>query len=101
MPYLNPSVGSFLLEKLNFSNELIGIPKHAENWYYESGEDYLTLIDVVILAKFHSYLGTDLPFINVIPAYSKLKNSKLNPDFSLDIVTQSRQRINAAMSMLG
>ena len=105
MPYLNPSVGSFLLEKLNFSTELIEIPKHAENWYYESGEDSLTLIDVVILAKFHSYLGTDkakdLPFINVIPAYSKLKNSKLNPDFSLDIVTQSRQRINAAMRMLG
>lgn len=103
MPYFNPSVGTFVLQKLNFTNELIEIPTHAENWYYESGRDSLTLIDLVILAKFHSYLGTDkvknLPCINLIPAYTKLKNRKLNPDFSLAIVTKAQQRIDAAMGI--
>ncbi|MDD5227879.1 MAG: HDOD domain-containing protein [Methylococcales bacterium] len=103
MPYLNPPVGSLVLHTLGFSNEITEIPKHAEDWYYESDGDKLTLIDVVILAKLHSYFGTarakELPYINSLPAYAKLKNGKLNPDFSLDILSKAQQRIDAAMSM--
>ncbi|MGB4499284.1 MAG: HDOD domain-containing protein [Methylococcaceae bacterium] len=103
MPYLNPPVGALVLHTLGFSSEMTEIPKSAENWYYESGSDELTLIDVVILAKLHSYFGTerakDLPYINSIPAYTKLKNGKLNPDFSLDILIKAQQRIDTAMSM--
>jgi HD-like signal output (HDOD) protein len=104
MPHLNRNVGTFVLQRLDFSNELIEIPKHGENWYYESGQEALTLIDVVILAKFHSQLGTDcakdLPYINSIPAYTKLRNGKLNPDFSLDIVSKAKHRISTAMGIL-
>lgn len=103
MPYLNPPVGALVLHTLGFSNEMAEIPKFAENWYYESGNEQLNLIDVVILAKLHSYFGTDrakdLPYINSISAYTKLKNGKLNPDFSLDILVKAQQRIDAAMSM--
>lgn len=105
MPYLNPPVGSLVLHTLGFAKEITEIPKHAENWYYESESDKLTLIDVVILAKLHSYFGTprakELPFINSIPAYAKLKNGKLNADFSLDILVKAQQRIDEAMSMFG
>ena len=105
MPYLNPPVGSLVLHTLGFSKEITDIPKHAEDWYYESDSDKLTLIDVVILAKLHSYFGTprakELPFINSIPAYAKLKNGKLSPDFSLDILVKAQQRIDEAMSMFG
>jgi HD-like signal output (HDOD) protein len=103
MPYLNPPVGSLVLHTLGFAREISEIPKFAENWYYESGKDELTLIDVVILAKLHSYFGTprakELPYINSIPAYAKLKNGKLNPDFSLDILVKAQKRIDTAMSM--
>ncbi len=103
MPYLNPLVGSLVLHTLGFSNEITEIPKHAEDWYYESESDKLTLIDVVILAKLHSYFGSarakELPYINSIPAYAKLKNGKLNPDFSLDILVKAQQRIDTAMGM--
>lgn len=105
MPYLNPPVGSLVLHTLGFAKEITEIPKHAEDWYYESDSDKLTLIDVVILAKLHSYFGTprakELPFINSIPAYAKLKNGKLNADFSLDILVKAQQRIDEAMSMFG
>ena len=103
MPYLNPAVGSLVLCKLGFSSDITEIPKYADDWYYESGSDTLTLIDVVILAKLHSYFGTehakDLPYINSIPAYAKLENGKLNPDFSLNILTKAQQRIDDAMSL--
>lgn len=105
MPYLNPPVGSLVLHTLGFSKEITEIPKHSEDWYYESDNDKLTLIDVVILAKLHSYFGSprakELPFINSIPAYAKLKNGKLNADFSLDILVKAQQRIDTAMSMFG
>jgi HD-like signal output (HDOD) protein len=101
MPLLNAVIGSDLLETLGFSDEFIEIPNHAENWYYESGKDDLTLLDIVILAKFHSYLGTprakDLPYINSIPAYTKVKNGKLNADFSLDILAKGKQKVDDTM----
>ncbi|HBA65319.1 MAG TPA: cyclic nucleotide-binding protein, partial [Methylococcaceae bacterium] len=79
------------------------IPHHAEDWYYDSG-DKLTLTDIVILAKLHSYIGIqherELPYMNSIPAYSKLNNGKLTPDFSLHILHKAQQRIDAAMQIL-
>ncbi len=105
MPYLNPPVGSLILHSLGFSNEMTEIPRFSEDWYYESNSENLTLIDIVILAKLHSYLGTTstkkLPYICSIPAYNKLRNGKLNSDFSLDILVKAQQRIDIAMSMFG
>ena len=103
LPFLSPASGSLVLRNLGFSEELSNIPKHANDWFHESSSDQLSLIDVVILAKLHSYIGTPkakgLPYINTIPAYTKLKNGKLNPDFSLDVLHKAHQRINAAMSI--
>lgn len=104
IPFLSPSVGSLVLHTLGFAPELADIPKYAEDWFYESDGDRLSLVDVVILAKLHSYFGTnrakEIPYLNSIPAYTKLKNSKLTPDFSLDILHRAQYRINAAMNFL-
>jgi HD-like signal output (HDOD) protein len=104
IPFLNPPVGSLVLHTLGFAPELADIPKYAEDWFYESEGDRLNLVDVVILAKLHSYFGTnrakEIPYLNSIPAYTKLKNSKLTPDFSLDVLHRAQHRINAAMNFL-
>ena len=104
IPFLNPPVGSLVLHTLGFPPELTDIPKHAEDWFYESDGDQLTLVDIVILAKLHSYFGSNkakgLPYINSIPAYAKLKDGKLNPDFSLYLLHKAQQRIAAAMNFL-
>jgi HD-like signal output (HDOD) protein len=104
IPFLSPSVGSLVLHTLGFAPELADIPKYAEDWFYESDSDKLDLVDIVILAKLHSYFGTnrakEIPYLNSIPAYAKLKNSKLTPDFSLDILHKAQHRINAAMNFL-
>lgn len=104
IPFLSPSVGSLVLHTLGFAPELADIPNYAEDWFYESDSDRLNLVDVVILAKLHSYFGThrakEIPYLNSIPAYTKLKNSKLTPDFSLDLLHKAQYRINAAMNFL-
>lgn len=103
MPYLRAPVGALMLHTLGFSEELSEIPHQAENWLYDSGKQ-ITLADIVILAKLHSAFGTakakELPYINTIPAYNKLKNGQLNPDFSLTILHKAQERIQAAMSVL-
>lgn len=104
IPFLNPPVGSLVLHTLGFAPELACIPKYAEDWFYESEKDQLSLIDIVILAKLHSYFGTnrakEIPYLNSIPAYAKLKNNKLTPDFSLDVLHKAQHRIHAAMNFL-
>jgi len=103
LPYLRGPVGALVLHTLGFSGDLVDIPHHAENWHYESGEQ-LTLTDVVILAKLHSYFGShkakDLPYINSIPAYAKIKDRKLDADFSLMVLHRAQHRINIAMQLL-
>ena len=104
IPFLSPPVGSLVLHTLGFAPELADIPKYAEDWFYESEGDQLNLVDIVILAKLHSYFGTsrakEIPYLNSIPAYTKLKNSRLTPDFSLDVLHKAKHRINAAMNFL-
>jgi HD-like signal output (HDOD) protein len=101
---LSPLVGSMVLHTLGFSPELADIPKYAEYWFHESEGDQLTLLDIIILAKLHSYFGTsrakEIPYLNSIPAYAKLKNNKLTPDFSLDVLHKAKHRISAVMNFL-
>lgn len=103
MPYLRAPVGSLMLHTLGLPEELTHIPHYSEDWHYDSG-DQISVIDIVILAKLHSYFGsqqaTNLPYINTIPAYSKLKEGKLTPDFSLSLLQRANQRIKTAMSIL-
>jgi len=103
MTYLRGPVGSLVLHTLGFSSELAAIPHHAEDWFYDTGEQ-LDLLDIVILAKLHSYIGDkragSLPYINSIPAYSKLKNGELDPDFSLQALHKAKQRVAQAMQAL-
>lgn len=103
LQFLRGPVGSLVLHTLGFSEALSNIPHQAENWFYDSG-DNLNLSDIVILAKLHSYFGTQkaqgLPYLNAIPAYAKLDNGKLDPDFSLSVLHRAQNRINAVMHLL-
>lgn len=103
LPYLLAPVGSLVLHTLGVPSAISQIPTVAENWFYDSGEA-LTLADIVIMAKLHSYIGTKrtekLPHINTIPAYSKLKHAQLSPDFSLLILQKAHKRIKDITSIM-
>lgn len=100
LSYVRGPVGSTILQKWDFPEEMAKIPLHAEDWYYNASEN-LDLTDVVILARLHSKIGQSgfdkLPAITSIPAASKLKNVTLSPENSLHIIHDAKQRINDAL----
>ncbi|NOR68364.1 MAG: HDOD domain-containing protein, partial [Methylomarinum sp.] len=95
-------VGSLVLEKWGFPEKLKETPKNVERWYgHEQGE--IEISDIVLLAKFHSYIGTKqmqkLPPIHTLPAFQKLGDNELTPDMSLQTLYDARQQISEAMSL--
>ncbi len=100
-PHFRAPVGQLLLQSLGFSEELTTIPYYAEDWYYDDGKKEMGLIDIVILAKLHSYFGTpkadSLPVIHKIPAFAKLKHTNLTADLSLDLLHKAKQRVRQIM----
>jgi len=104
MPWLRGPVGAYVLERWNFQPELVEIPRSSEEWFHDGGP-VLTLGDIVILSKLHSYIGTprmsELPAINSIPAYGKLKNGQLSPEHTLDVLHQARDKIAEIMKLFG
>lgn len=102
LPHIRGPLGAHLLGRWHFPAELARIPLLAESWYHDGGTG-LDLADIVILSKLHAYIGTprraDLPAINAIPAFSKLKAGKLSPELSLDILAKAKHKINQALKV--
>jgi HD-like signal output (HDOD) protein len=95
-------LGSWILDKWGFSNGLARIPSDVEDWYYDSGKS-LILSDIVLLAKFHSLIGTHeaatLPLISTLPAYQKFGNKTLSPNMSLQILQDAKQQISDTINL--
>lgn len=102
LPHVRGPVGSYLLTNWGFPSEVALIPAVVENWYFDLGKP-LSLADLVIVSKLHSYIGTPqmarLPPINSIPPFSKLSNRQLTPRQSLHVIGEAKEKIEAAMKM--
>ncbi len=94
-------VGVSILKKWRFPDELQLIPMHISNWYHD-GSDTLRLSDIVLLAKYHSLLGTaemqHLPPLYTLPAFHKLGDTALTPDMSLQALHDAKQQIAEAQN---
>lgn len=97
---LQSQVGEYILSKWHFPTHLLALPKQTRYWYQDSQPSF-QLSDIVLLAKFHSQLGTpqakNLPPINTLPAFSKLGEYGLTPDMSLQILHDAKQQIAEAL----
>ncbi|MGR9071463.1 MAG: HDOD domain-containing protein [Gammaproteobacteria bacterium] len=100
--YAQGMLGSLILEKWNFPDNLRTIPMTADAWYSDF-EPVLNLTDIVILAKYHALLNSKLmhtlPLITGLPSFQKLEDQGLTPDMSLNILYKARQQISEAMSL--
>ncbi|MCI0653892.1 MAG: HDOD domain-containing protein [Methylococcaceae bacterium] len=96
IPLVKTPVGVAILKKWGLSNELAEIPATSEDWFRNNG-DQLTLSEIVVLAKLHSYIGKPqsqrLPLIQTIPAFAKLRQQSLNPESSLEILNIANSRV--------
>jgi HD-like signal output (HDOD) protein len=98
---IHGQIGSIILEKWEFPDNLKKIPLQSANWLTNTTGD-LNLTDIVLLAKYHTFLAspgnTELPLINTLPAFQKLGNQLLTPEMSLQILHDAKQQISETMS---
>ena len=97
-------LGTIVLEQWGFPAALKYIPEESENWFFCSQNNKeLSLSDIVILAKFHSLMGSKqqskLPPIHTLPAFQKLGDNTLTPDMSLQTLHDAKEQIADAMNL--
>ena len=96
-------VGYHLLTKWEFDNELLDVVKTRNQWLRKGGEK-IDLSDILLLARWHSYVGTSvlgrLPRVLDMPAYQKFPVNKLSPEQSLQVLDDARDQQQKIMDML-
>lgn len=101
--HLHSHVTSQILEKWQFSQDIITAAEESEDWYRKH-ENEADLCDLIIIAKYHSFIGTDnmpnMPPILNLPALHKLKLDDLGPVGSLDIIRKSKQEMKNIRQLL-
>ena len=100
---LRGQIGSLILRNWGFPEGLPEVAADAENWMRSpsGGPDYS---DIVIIAQLHSFIGTgemtQVPAIDSVPAFSRLKLSQLTPIMSLKILDEAKEEIAEARALL-
>ncbi len=92
---LRPVITGMLMKKWNFTEETITVAEECEDWF-RNPHNNADLCDIVMLAQYHSYIGTDalkeLPPITSLPAMKKLG---LSPIDSIALIKNSKDKIKA------
>jgi HD-like signal output (HDOD) protein len=100
---LRPLISALLLQKWNLSKDLIRVAEESNNWFRNPGPE-ADLCDLVLVARYHSYLGSRrmdrLPLLAKMPAFFKL-GLNMDPHMSLDFIRQSQAQVSAVEQMLG
>jgi HD-like signal output (HDOD) protein len=103
IPILKGIVGAAVLKEWAFPPAFIDVALKSDDWFQNSSDE-LSLTDIVVLSRLHALIGkkssNDLPAITAIPASSKLKNMALSPENSLEILHNSKAKIQSAISIL-
>ncbi len=100
---LTPIVGSMILRKWGFTDEIVSVALESTTWQ-RNPKRHPDYTDVVLLARLHQAIGTpssqSLPTIDSIPAYRKFASGKLSPHGSMKIVESARDEIEALEKLL-
>jgi HD-like signal output (HDOD) protein len=99
---IHGQLGSIILEKWEFPDNLKQIPLQSSNWFISTGEKF-NLNDIVLLAKYHHFLASpghiELPLIKTtMPSFQKLQDQPLTSKMSLQILHDAKQQIAETMS---
>jgi HD-like signal output (HDOD) protein len=101
MNELQGQMGSIILEKWEFPDNLKHIPLLTAEWFTNVSTEF-DLNDIVILAKYHNLLASadnsNLPLLTTLPAFQKLHNQPLSPKMSLQLLHDAKQQITDTMS---
>jgi len=97
---LRPQITGMLMKKWNFAADMITVAEECEDWF-RNPSDQADLCDLVLVAQFHSLMGTEemqnMPSISKIPAMNKLN---MGPQESIELIRQSNREIADIEKML-
>ncbi|MDJ0776523.1 MAG: HDOD domain-containing protein [Gammaproteobacteria bacterium] len=100
---LRPQITGMLLNQWNFGTEFITVGEESEHWF-RNPADEADLCDLVMIAQYHSYIGTEqqknLPPAASLPAFDKLGMGDINVAQIVEFLQQSRAEIEAIESHL-
>ncbi len=98
---LRPHITGQLLQKWNFTADMITVAEQCEDWFRNEGEQ-ADLCDLVIVAQYHAQMGSggmhSMPPISKIPAMGKLN---MTPQQSIELLKESSKEISDIEAMLG
>src|SRR5690554_944640 len=102
---LREEIGTALLEQWGLSSDLVEVVRHVDDYFYDTGTDKPTYLDVVLLARLHAAIGKPemqpLPQMESVPAFRKLALGELSAGRSLKVLTQAQQELAAARGIVG
>ncbi|NNJ92598.1 MAG: HDOD domain-containing protein [Gammaproteobacteria bacterium] len=101
---LRGQVGSMILTKWGFPEDLPAVAADAENWTRSPASKRADYTDIVIIAQLHSFIGTDdmatAPAIDAVPSFKRLGLSQLTPKMSLKLLDEAKEEIAEARALL-
>ncbi len=101
---LRGQVGSMILKKWDFPDDLPDVAADAENWMRSPASKRPDYTDIVIIAQLHSFIGTDdmstAPAIDAVPSFKRLGLTQLTPKMSLKLLDEAKEEIAEARALL-
>jgi len=98
---IHPQIGTKILKKWDFSEDLVAIPESYLNFDRDTGEDKADYADIVMVANLQTYIGKDHPYTqrdwSSIPAFGRLG---LDPQVDDQEGEDLSDDMEAAMAML-
>ncbi len=100
---LRSVVGAMVIKHWGFSNDMLTVVEHCEDWHRDSGEK-LDICDMVLISQTYSMLKhkdvANLPKIHEVPAFKKLFPEEQNPEFALNVFEQAQDEISEVKRLL-
>ena len=100
---LRAKAGTLTLKQWGLEESFGDVVRHAFDWYY-FGSAIPENTDVVIIARLHALIGkpgqAERPYIDAIPAYTKLARGELTPNRSLRMLDEAEADIREVYSLI-
>ncbi|GLQ31876.1 HDOD domain-containing protein [Litoribrevibacter albus] len=97
-------MGVFMLKHWEWPDQLIDVVSHAENWSYQSSNQFIDMTDIVIVANAHLNILRKFltcPPLNEISSFSKLSiKLGLTPEKSIQILVNAKKELQSVTSTI-
>lgn len=98
---LRGEVGTMVLERWEFSEEIVDCARYCQNWYRQGAEETADLCDLVLVATLHAVIGKQkIPQIDNVPAFRKVSAGKLGPEVAINFLREAKDEIAQAKSLI-